>query len=360
MQSDLFKTFYGREATLFYLGRGSLYHAMKLLHLKKADKVLVPSYHCGVDIESILRADVGISYYRVKKDFTVDMEDLMDKVDSDSRAVLIVHYYGFPQPVESLKKFCIKRNLFLIEDCAHALLSSWQQRALGTFGDLSIFSQRKSLPLPDGGAILVNNPDIVGLSIANTPNQLVTLKKTVGMLFSSIGDTGNNNVVLIIIKFIKKRINKLFQKEFGSTYSTGMDFDSSMGHLKMSKLSRRIMNGTRIDKVVEIRRHNFKYLLQHFPISGHINIMHPSLPEGVCPLFFPVHISGIARREVQDLMLQSGIRTYVFGEKLHRSLPENEFPEAELLSREILCLPIHQNLNKEDLDLMLSVIKSFS
>jgi perosamine synthetase len=360
MQADLFTTFYGRKATLFYLGRGALWHVMKLLHLTHADKVLVPSYHCGVDIESILRADVGISYYRVKEDFTVDMEDLTSKIDCNSRAVVIMHYYGFPQPIESLKEFCIERKLFLIEDCAHALLSSWQGRALGTFGDVSIFSQRKSLPLPDGGAMLVNHPGIASPLIAEKPNLMVTLKKTIGMLFSSLNDASNNNVLLIPIRFMKKRISNLFQKNFGDTYSTAMDFDPSMGHLQMSNLSKRIMNGTKTDQVIEMRRRNFKYLLDNFSNSQRINKVHSSLPKGVCPLFFPIQIRGIKRQEVQDVMRQNRILTYVFGENLHGSLPENEFPEAEMLSREILCLPIHQDINKKDLNRMLNVIKSFS
>ena len=207
---------------------------------------------------------------------------------------------------------------------------------------------------------MVNLSGTVRPSIAEIPNQMVTLKKAIGMLFSSLSDVSNNNVLLIPLKFIKKRIRVLFQKEFGNTYSTAMDFDPLMGHLKMSKLSERIMNGTIIDKVIEMRRRNFKYLLKHFPNSQHINSVHFSLPTGVCPLFFPIQIGGIMRRQVQDVMLQRGIRTYVFGENLHSSLLESAFPDAAMLSKEILCLPIHQDLDKIDLDRMLNAIKEFS
>src|SRR6185295_8963011 len=45
-------------------------------------------------------------------------------------------------------------------DCAHALYSRLGDRSLGTFGDIAIFSPWKSLPLPDGGLLVLNRPDL--------------------------------------------------------------------------------------------------------------------------------------------------------------------------------------------------------
>ena len=350
VQTGLFQSFYGKDATYFYLGRGALGHAAKLLDLAKTDKVLVPSYHCGVDIESILTAGVGIVYYKVKEDLTADMNDLRHKIDINSRAVLVTHYYGFPQPIEQIKRFCLEKNLFLIEDCAHALFTSYQGKPLGTFGDISIFSQRKSLPLPDGGALLINNPNIAPPSLTKKPSQMAALKRTIGLLIGSSRNTGNKKLLRVPSKIIKKTINKLFQIKFGKIYNTGMEYDISMTHIMMSNLSKKIMDGTQVEKVVQKRRANFKYLLEHFSNSLCVKKVYSSLPEGTCPLFFPVRITGKARQEVQCLLRQHGIHTFVFGENLHASLPINTFTEAETLSREILCLPVHQDLNRADLD----------
>ena len=257
MQTGLFHSFYGKDATCFYLGRGALGHAVKLFNLAKTDNVLVPSYHCGVDIESILTAGVAIVYYKVKEDLTVDMNDLLHKIDMNSRDVLITHYYGFPQPIEHLRRFCREKNLFLIEDCAHALFTSYKGKPLGTFGDVSIFSQRKSLPLPDGGALLINNPNIAPPSLTKKPSQLVALKRTIGLLIGQLRNTGNKDVLLIPLKIIKKIINNLFLKKFGKMYNTGMEYDISMTQIMMSNISKRIMDGTQVEEVVQKRRVNF-------------------------------------------------------------------------------------------------------
>src|SRR5207245_6549749 len=66
----------------------------------------------------------------------------------------LIHYVGFPGPVQELSVACRARRLLLIEDCAQALLSNCAERPLGSFGDVAIFSIRKTLPVPDGGALV--------------------------------------------------------------------------------------------------------------------------------------------------------------------------------------------------------------
>jgi perosamine synthetase len=52
----------------------------------------------------------------------------------------VTHFLGFPQPIDEVKKICGERTLFLIEDCAHALLSYHDGKPLGSYGDVSNFS----------------------------------------------------------------------------------------------------------------------------------------------------------------------------------------------------------------------------
>jgi perosamine synthetase len=354
----LFKSYYGKDAHLFYLGRGALFHAIKLLHLADTDNILVPSYHCGVDIESVSMAGAQIRYYKINNNMEVDITDLIHNIDTNTKAVLITHYFGFPQSIDELRIICQEKGLFLIEDCAHALFSICQGKALGSFGDIAIFSQRKSLPIADGGALLINNSKLALSSQRIKPNQLVSLKQTIGMVYNSLVHRSNVKLLQLPVKFIKDKINGLIRKEFGGKYSTGMEIDSDICNLAMSNISESIMNRSKIDIIIQIRRYNFKYLLDNFPNSQHIKVVYTKLSAGVCPLFFPVQVEDISRREVQDTLRQYGVHTYIFGENLHGSLPGDKFPDAEMLSRQILCLPVHQNLKGKDLKLILHAINS--
>ena len=358
IKDGLFRGFYGKDASLFYLGRGALFHAIKLLHLADSNNILVPSYHCGVDIEAIIMAGAAIRYYKINKSMDLDIADLLRNVDTNTKAVVITHYFGFPQSIDNIKNICQEKKLFLIEDCAHALLSVFQGKALGSFGDISIFSQRKSLPIPDGGALLINNSDLIISSKLLLPSQFTAFKNTIGMLYNSLVNASNIKGVQAFLKFIKYKINMLIRKEFGARYSTGMEIDSEICNLAMSNISKNIMNRSNIDTITENRRNNFNYLLERIPNSNHIIGIYTMLPEGVCPLFFPVRTGDTTRREVQNIFRRYGVQTYVFGENLHRSLPGKEYPDSVMLSNQILGLPVHQNLKTKELEQILDAINS--
>ena len=99
----LFRKLYGKPATLFYFGRGALWQAMQSLHLSASDNVLVPSYHCGVEIEAVSMAGVQLRYYDVREDLTINLPDLQNRIDSRTRALLVIHYFGFPQQIDVIR-----------------------------------------------------------------------------------------------------------------------------------------------------------------------------------------------------------------------------------------------------------------
>jgi dTDP-4-amino-4,6-dideoxygalactose transaminase len=147
-------------------------------------------------------------------------------------------------------------------------------------------------------------------------------------------------------------INRLITRNAGIRYSTGMEIDIDRCRLAMSGTSRWIMNRTRIEHVIQRRQDNYTCLRRYLADTPCIRIVREQLPEGVCPLFFPVKIEGVSRNDVQDRLLKAGIGTFVFGEELHPTLPIHQFRNAEILSQGILCLPVHQDLKPTDMPRM--------
>jgi perosamine synthetase len=352
IDEGVFRKFYGKDAALFYFGRGALLHAVKAMRLSASDNVLVPSYHCGVEIEAVSMAGVQLRFYDIREDLTIELSDLTSKIDTSTKAVLLIHYFGFPQPVDSIKDICNAANILLIEDCSQALFSSYQGKPLGTFGDLTIFSQRKTLPLPDGGALLVNNPALASELPVKSPNIYVAIKKTAGMLFRAIFNCNPRNELPYPLERMATVFNRLSTRNSGISYSTGMEIDTNRCSLAMSGISKQIMNRTRIEYVIQRRRDNYTYLLRNLTATPCFRIVREQLQEGVCPLFFPVMIESNCRNDIQERLMRSGIGTFVFGAELHPSLPKDLFQEAMVLSRTILCLPVHQGLKPENMALI--------
>jgi perosamine synthetase len=106
--------------------------------------------------------------------------------------VLVVHYFGFPQPIVKIKEFCKERGLYLLEDCAHVLQGRTEEGiVLGTSGDISIFSWRKFLPVYDGGQLVINNPALKLDTPWDTGSPLFTLKIAKNLLDKLLEDSSN-------------------------------------------------------------------------------------------------------------------------------------------------------------------------
>jgi perosamine synthetase len=346
----LFLEFYGKDASLFYFGRGALWQAVGALGLCGSDTVLVPSYHCGVEIEAVALSGVRLAYYDIRADLTVDLAELRSRIEAGTRAVLLIHYFGFPQPVEEVKAICQARGIVLIEDCSQALFSCYRGQPLGTFGDLASFSQRKTLPLPDGGALLVNNPALSCGEPASRPSGGVVLKKTAGMLFRSLFNCDPRNELPYPLERLAALFNRRLAQSSAVSYSTGMEIDPGRCRLASSGLSRHIMERTRIEQVISRRRDNYALLSARLPEQSCFKAVRDSLPEGVCPLFFPIRVEGMPRGEFQDRLLARGIGSFIFGDQSHPSLPKGLYPGARALADSILCLPVHQGLGPKDME----------
>ena len=340
----------GRDADLFYFGRGALWQAIHSLSLSASDNILVPSYHCGVEIEAVSMTGVQLRYYDIREDFTIDISDVQGRIDADTKAILRIHYFGFPQPIEALKDLCTTSALTLIEDCSQALFSSCKGIPLGKFGDMAIFSQRKTLPLPDGGALVINNPRMATRLPAKKPGEYVSVKKALGMLLRATFNLDPRNELPYPFEYMATVINRLITRNAVARYSTGMEIDIDRCSLAMSGTSRQIMDRTTIDHVILRRQDNYKCLLRGLrDAPPYMKIVRDQLPEGVCPLYFPVKIEGVSRSDLQERLLRAGIGVFVFGDQLHPTLPPQQFRTAEILSRSILGLPVHQDLQPADM-----------
>src|SRR3954464_2427920 len=135
-----------------YFARNSVWDAVRMLALE-GRKVLVPAYHHGVELETLLAAGVEPVFFRVDGQMRADFADARTK-GAGAAALYVIHYAGFPQDMEAARQLARELGVPVIEDCALALLSRDGEKPLGSFGDVSVFCLYKTLPVPNGGALL--------------------------------------------------------------------------------------------------------------------------------------------------------------------------------------------------------------
>lgn len=133
--------FPGYSAVPFNSGRTAEWAIIKALRLKADDEVLVQDFTCVAVPNSVYWAGAKTVDVRIKPGtYNMDVDDLERKITKNSRAVIVQHTFGQAAELIKISAICKKHNLVLIEDCAHALGARYEEKLLGTWGDVSFFS----------------------------------------------------------------------------------------------------------------------------------------------------------------------------------------------------------------------------
>jgi len=348
------------RTTYYYYGRNAIWHAMKAIKISPDDNVLMPAYHCGVEVEAILSFKAKVKFYEVNPSTAVDVNNIKREIDENTKAIFIIHYFGFPQSILEIKELCSQNDIYLIEDCAHSLFSSYQGKFLGSFGDLSIFSLTKSLPLPNGGVLLINNPGINYSDNTIPPSQIMTLR---GIALLLVAYIKKNKFLFPVVDFvlinpirIGFRVVKKLQRNITlkNLIPNTTEFNEELVNLGISQISRRLMSNFDFKDIINNRRRNFLFLLNEFKNHSLIKPIFHNLPDGICPLFFPVIIND--RDMVYLKLLKKGVSTFIFGRRLHPSLMKEKFLNSNYLAQHNLCLPIHSDITEKQLNYMVKVL----
>ncbi len=337
--------FAAARTTPFYFARNAVFHGARLLGLAGAE-VLVPAYHHGVEVEALVAAGAIPRFVRVDGRMRLDLADIEAKIRPRTRALYVIHYAGFPQPMDPIVALARHHDLAVIEDCALALLSAEGERPLGSTGDASVFCFYKALPVPNGGALVLNAPDLTGEPPAPGGAPLgSTLSHAIGSLLANValraGDTGvRARAVLRSAAHLARRASGV------QPVSTGTStFDPARVGLGMSALSAHIARRIDAPAIVASRRRNWFLLLGR--LRDRVPPIFPELPAGVSPLFYPLTCRDKAA--VKARLAGLGIETVDFWRTGHPLCPPGEFPEVDHLRAHVLELPIHQDLEPEDM-----------
>ena len=135
-----------------------------LLNIKKDDEVIMPSY----TFVSTANAFV----MRGGRPVFVDIDLLTSNIDplkieqaitKKTKAIVVVHYAGVSCDMDPIVAIAKRHKLYIIEDAAQAILSSYKGKPLGSIGDLATisFHETKNVHCGEGGALTINNPKFI-------------------------------------------------------------------------------------------------------------------------------------------------------------------------------------------------------
>ena len=169
-----FANYIGIEnATSVNNGTVALHVALLALGIGPGDEVIVPTLTYIASVNPINYVGATPVFAECDKTYwQIDPEDVKRKINPKTKAVIIVHLYGHPCPMDELVEICTQNKIFLIEDCAESLGSTYKGKHTGTFGDIATFSffGNKTITTGEGGMVVSNNKSTID-KVANLKNQ---------------------------------------------------------------------------------------------------------------------------------------------------------------------------------------------
>lgn len=275
-------------------------HLLTNLNIKAPYKVLLPAYigyteREGSGVFDPIRAtNTPYDFYSINKELGFDIKDFEKRVAvGDIKLVLVIHYFGFCQTdMPEIKKICQKYQVQLVEDCAHAYNLFVEGCDLGRYGDFSFYALHKFFPVPSGGILSVNNQQ-----------SLTDL---------AIADKCSEQVLLQILK-------------------------------------------TNTAYLAEKRRANYKYLYKQLKNIAGITVLY-ELPDHIIPHNLPILIHDGLREALYFKLLERNIPTIALYYQMVDVISIDRYPKSYELAKSILNLPIHQDISKKDLDLLVRAL----
>ena len=333
----------------FYRARNAIYYLFKELRASSPQlTVLAPDYHSGNEVLALRAAGAAVHYYPIHRDMRLDPDEVRRLCEKHNPDVLyVIHYLGWPQPMPALVDLCRERGMYLVEDCALALLSEVDGRPLGSFGDWSIFCLYKTLPVPNGAVLVQNTARLEALERLplRHPGSASVLGRAAELFVQRTRSrtTGLGTALYAVKRGLGRAAGAL---DVHRTPVGDMGFDLTDVDLAMSRLSARMLDRLDFAGIRRTRLANFRRLSD--ALRGRATQALPDPDEGVCPLFFPVLVDD--KHAAATALQKRGVDALEFWNDGVEGNGLQVSADARFLRAHVLELPIHQDLTDAHLD----------
>ena len=341
-------------------GRASILLALEMLGIGEGDKVLVPTYHCPTMIAPIVAKGAVPVFYPLDSTGLPKLKWIEDRNLQGVRAILVAHFFGLPQPLADVHRWCRQHGVRLIEDCAHALFGTSDGRAIGNWGDLAIASLTKFLPVPEGGC-LVNNMEPTPLPPLQRPTAIEQAKAIFDIVHAGTNHGRLKGLGTLVGglsgglgKFKNTTKPQAVTKAANSAISDGFKIDTTQAHRALTHASQWVTEHSPRERIVSGRRENYVFFAQ--ALSGLVGMrpLNPNLPKDCAPYVFPLWVDRPDPGYLELRRLGIPVSRW---DRLWPSVPHIDDDSGIEWSPHVLQLACHQDLTHAELNHVVSTLK---
>ena len=366
--------FADRHANFHTRGRYALYEAYRLAGIGPQGALLAPAYHCRTMLDPAISLGGSVLLYALKENLAPDIDGLARMVaaqqqgDGDQpriRALLLTHYFGFPQETEAIVAFCSEHGIVLIEDCSHACFGLSNGQVIGTIGDYAVASPYKFFPCEDGGMLVANRGAAMPRQQPRAAGVVAELRGIARVLVAA-RDRGRRRVDTRDLERLDDELRALLarpqlpqqqplrlareseEEQSGCSALYSADEEGRAG----LAVSRWVMRASNADAIAGRRRANYRAWLDGVAGLPNCRVLFPVLPEACVPYMFPLYV------EHPDphfyLLKHLGVPIWRWDEMAVSAVSPCSVAADYRLH--LIHLPCHQNLHHDELAWMMAAV----
>ena len=135
-----------------------------LCEIKPGDEIIAPSYTFVSTVNAFVLRGAKIVFVDIRPDtMNIDENLIEDAITDKTKAIVPVHYAGVSCEMDKIMDIAKKYKLYVIEDAAQGVMSTYKGKALGTIGDFGTYSfhETKNYSMGEGGALLIQNKNLI-------------------------------------------------------------------------------------------------------------------------------------------------------------------------------------------------------
>jgi len=144
-------------------GTAALHIALACLDIGPGDEVIVPALTFFSTATAVIHQNAIPIFADINpKTYNIDPEDVLKRITDKTKAIIPVHYFGYPAEMDQINEIAKEHGLYVIEDCAQAHGAEYKNKKVGSLGDCGCFSffATKNMTTGEGGMITTNNQEL--------------------------------------------------------------------------------------------------------------------------------------------------------------------------------------------------------
>lgn len=319
-------------------GTAALHLALLSRDIGPGDEVIISGLTFVADLNVVMFTGARPILADIKSldDWNVDPKAIERKISESTKAVIVVHYAGWPCDMDEIRELCNSHNLLLIEDAAHAPGAAYKGTKCGAIGNIGCFSffSNKNLSTGEGGMVTSPDPDLI---------KKIRLMRSHGMTSMTIdrhqGRTISYDVVLPGLNY---RIDEI---------------KSALGIIQLSKLDRANEKRGKIGAAYMKHLEKIKELTVPWknPAGDRISSWH----------IFPILLKEESHRiQFMEALKSKGIQTSIHYPAMndfsyYKEILNQPLDTSDEVSGKMVTLPLFPGMTGDDVEMICNEIKHF-